>query len=57
MARNALSRAERDLYLAQRTRADLNALKRGGLPAVATRIVRRTYHRKLIGLLRKGGLW
>ena len=53
----SLRRLQRDLYLAQRTLGDVNAAKRGGAPALTRRLVKRAYHRRLIGLLRKGGAW
>jgi hypothetical protein len=48
-----LNSAERDLYLARRTRADYRAYQRGGVPAVAKRVVRRKVNRRLFGLIRK----
>jgi len=45
---------ERELYLAQRRLGDLRALKNGKLPV---RLVKRVYHRKAIGLLKRAGLW
>lgn len=44
----------RFLYLASRTSGDVKAAEKGRLPH---RLVKRVYHRKLIGLLRRGGLW
>lgn len=54
MTRSKLNQAQRRVYLAQRTIGDLRALERGRL---TERVVKRTWHRKLIGLLRRGGLW
>lgn len=54
MTRDALSRAQRDLYLASRAAGDLNAARRGRLPQ---RLARRTWHRTLIRALTKGGIW
>jgi hypothetical protein len=51
MKLNALSR---DLYRASKLTGDLNALQRGRLPQ---RVIKRVYHRKLIGLLRRGRVW
>lgn len=45
---------QRQLYLFQRALGDVDAARRGTLP---TRVARRVMHRKLIGLLRRGGLW
>lgn len=52
-----LRKTQRDLYLAQRTAGDLNALQRGGTPRLARRVLKRAYHRKVISLLRRGGVW
>lgn len=48
---------QRDLYKASRAVGDYNAAKRGGAPALTRRLVKRAYHRRLIGLLRRGGAW
>jgi hypothetical protein len=48
-----LNSAERDLYLARRTRADYRAYKKGGVPAVAKRVARRKINRKLFSIVRK----
>lgn len=45
---------ERTLYLAQRTMGDVRAAQKGTLPK---RLAKRVWHRKLVGLLRKGGVW
>lgn len=45
---------QRQLYLAQRALGDVDAAKRGSLPK---RLVKRAVHRKIIGLLRRGGAW
>lgn len=51
---NPLAQFQRDSYLVSRAAGDLNAAQRGRLPQ---RLVKRVIHRKIIGLLRKGGLW
>lgn len=47
---------ERDLYLAQRTLGDVRAARRGS-DALAKRLVKRTWHRQVLRVLRKGGMW
>lgn len=49
-----MSKLQRDLYLASRTVGDVEAARRGRLHV---RILKRLYHRRLIGLLRRGRLW
>lgn len=49
-------RLQRDLYLASRLAGDYQAAKRGPQP-LARRLVKRVYHRKLLGLLRRVGAW
>lgn len=49
-----LRRLQRDLYLASRATGDVQAARNGRL---ARRLARRWYHRKLIGLLRRGRIW
>lgn len=49
-----LRKAQRDVYLASRLLGDVNATKRGRLPA---RLIKRQYHRKVISLLRRSKLW
>lgn len=49
-----LSQAQRDLYLAQRTAGDARALARGRLPE---RLLKRVYHRQVIGILRRLRVW
>lgn len=49
-----LRRASRDTYLVSRTIGDVQAASRGRL---TKRLVKRAYHRRVIGLLRKAGLW
>ncbi|HEX4432822.1 MAG TPA: hypothetical protein VHZ96_26350 [Frankiaceae bacterium] len=51
-----LRSVQRDLYMAQRALGDVQAAKRGPKP-LARRLTKRVYHRKLIGLLRRGGIW
>jgi hypothetical protein len=51
---SAWPQAERDLYLTQRTLGDVRAAQEGRLPK---RIAKRVYHRGLVRLLRKVGLW
>jgi len=46
--------AQRAAYLTSRTIGDVDAALNGRL---AKRLVKRVYHRKLIGLLRRGRLW
>lgn len=52
--RSSLNQLQRDLYMASRTVGDVNAAKRGRLPQ---RVIKRVVHRRILGLLRKGGLW
>jgi hypothetical protein len=47
---------QRALYLASRTAGDARAAERGP-DVLARRLAKRVWHRKLIGLLRRGGLW
>jgi hypothetical protein len=54
---SALSRLSRDAYKVSKAARIANAYQRGGVPAVGKQYVRRVAHRKLIGLLRRGGLW
>ena len=53
----SLRSVQRDLWKAQRLVGDVNAAQRGGPELLARRITKRWYHRKLIGLLRRGGAW
>lgn len=48
---------QRDLYKASRAVGDYNATKRGGAPALTRRLVKRSIHRREIGLLRRWRLW
>ena len=50
----AVKDAQRNAYLISRTIGDVDAALNGRL---GKRLVRRVYHRKLIGLLRRGRLW
>jgi hypothetical protein len=54
VSKKPLPKVQRDLYLSSRTVGDVNAALNGRL---GKRVVRRVYHRKLIGLLRRGRLW
>jgi len=53
--RSALGKAERDLYLADRTASDARALRSGGLGALALRLMRRKV-RRTIGRKTRGWL-
>lgn len=48
---------QRALYKSSRLVGDVNAAQRGGPELLARRIAKRAIHRKLIGLLRRGGAW
>lgn len=50
----SLWRAQRAAHLTSRTLGDIQALRNGRL---LPRLAKRVYHRKLIGLLRRGRLW
>lgn len=52
----SLRRVQRDLYLSSRLIGDVNA-GRHGPEVLARRLAKRWYHRKLIGVLRRGGVW
>lgn len=54
MARSKLNRLQRQLYLASRTVGDVRAAEQGRLPE---KLVKRWYHRKLVGVLRRGKVW
>jgi hypothetical protein len=51
---SAWPQAERDLFLTQRALGDVRAAQQGRLPK---RIAKRVYHRGVVRLLRKVGLW
>lgn len=46
--------AQRRTYKASQLLLDVNAARRGRL---AQRLVRRAYHRRVVGLLRRGRAW
>jgi hypothetical protein len=46
--------AQRSLYLASRTVGDVRALQRGHL---VQHVARRAYHRGVIRMLRRAGVW
>lgn len=54
MTRSLLTRINRDSYLIARAAGTARAIQRGRLPQ---RLIRRQYHWKLIGLLRRGRAW
>lgn len=45
--RSPLRKAERELYLADRTAGDLEALERGGIGALLARLMRRQVRREV----------
>jgi len=49
--RSVLRKAERDLYLADRTVGDLEALQRGGIGGLLKRLARRQVRRRTRGWL------
>lgn len=51
---SALRTFQRDSYLASRAAGTARATQRGRL---GTHLLKRVIHRRIIGLLRKGGLW
>jgi hypothetical protein len=53
--RNPLRRAERDLYLADRTLGDVEAFQRGGVAGLAKRLLRRKV-RRTVGRKTRGWL-
>lgn len=53
-AKKTTRRAQRDLYLASRTMGDVNAAMNGRL---GKRLLKRAYHRRVIGMLRRSRLW